>query len=232
MSQAKLKLTCKRCGVVFVVRPAFKGKVYCSQDCYDRSRCGCIVPLTDEERASGLKRCTKCGDAKDAKNDFYKGKSRCKSCMNSEHCDWDRVQDRNEQRFVVYRYAYRLYQYGISVDEYNALRSAQGGKCAICSASPERLIVDHDHAIAPKMDTKTARQLPLEQKRISVRGLLCAKCNLHHYGDDPVRLRVAADYLERTAVLENRPFYATRHREPIKLPSLRKEGASPCVVTQ
>jgi hypothetical protein len=56
---------------------------------------------------------------------------------------------------------YRLQaRYGISLDDYNRLRSVQNNRCLLCSRvfekSPD---VDHDH--------KTGR----------IRGLLCRKCN-------------------------------------------------------
>lgn len=69
-------------------------------------------------------------------------------------------------------------EFGITLDEYNALLEAQGGRCAICLKKPgkRRLAVDHDHALE-----KT------EGIRSSVRGLLCRDCNeyLGHVGDDP-----------------------------------------------
>lgn len=58
----------------------------------------------------------------------------------------------------------------------------QGGVCSICKREPEtRWARDHDHA--------TGR----------VRDMLCLGCNfgLGHFGDDPARLRAAADYVER-----------------------------------
>jgi hypothetical protein len=81
--------------------------------------------------------------------------------------------------------------FGITVEEYQALFLAQAGVCAIC-AQPERdtrngkvkwLAVDHDH------ETR------------AVRGLLCVACNtaLGKMEDSADRLRVAADYLDRHA---------------------------------
>jgi Recombination endonuclease VII len=76
--------------------------------------------------------------------------------------------------------------HGIGLDEYRELEKAQGGLCAICgepqtSTHRQYLCVDHDH------------------KTRKVRGLLCGSCNmgLGRFKDDPVRLRAAAEYLER-----------------------------------
>lgn len=80
-------------------------------------------------------------------------------------------------------------RYGITLDQYNAMVDQQGGLCAICG-KPEtrlhlgklkRLATDHCH------------------ERKKVRALLCHQCNtgIGSFGDDPARLRAAADYLER-----------------------------------
>jgi hypothetical protein len=82
-------------------------------------------------------------------------------------------------------------KYGISQDEYRALRDRQGGACAICGTTtpigklPHHdreafwLHVDHDH--------KTGQ----------IRGLLCTKCNigLGQFKDDPLLLQTALRYL-------------------------------------
>jgi hypothetical protein len=79
--------------------------------------------------------------------------------------------------------------FGITVEQYYALYQEQGGVCAICR-QPEKdkrndvvkwLAIDHCH------------------DRNFVRGLLCAACNLSigRMGEDPGRLRAAADYIER-----------------------------------
>jgi hypothetical protein len=70
--------------------------------------------------------------------------------------------------------------YGLSWEEYKALAARQGGACAICKKSGQRLFVDHCH--------KTGR----------VRGLLCNRCNigLGYYQDDPRLMRTAMEYLK------------------------------------
>lgn len=79
-------------------------------------------------------------------------------------------------------------QYGITLDEWEALSAAQGGKCAVCgqTESAERyanLAVDHCHTGG------------------HVRGLLCNSCNrgLGFFRDDPEILEAAAAYLRRGA---------------------------------
>lgn len=71
--------------------------------------------------------------------------------------------------------------FGISVDEYDVMFDLQKGLCAICNGEDsKRLAVDHCH------------------KTNKVRGLLCQSCNLSigRMGDDPDRLRRAAEYIE------------------------------------
>ena len=74
--------------------------------------------------------------------------------------------------------------YGLTAGDVIAMLAAQDGGCAICGHKPDstsdrRLAIDHDH--------ETGR----------VRGLLCYRCNtaIGLLGDDPERLRRAADYL-------------------------------------
>jgi hypothetical protein len=77
-------------------------------------------------------------------------------------------------------------QYGISLEEYDAMLKRQGGACAICRKRPtERLCVDHCHVTR------------------KVRGLLCRQCNfgLGHFRDDPDLVEAAAAYLRRTSGL-------------------------------
>ena len=76
--------------------------------------------------------------------------------------------------------------YDLTLVEYDAILSTQGGGCAICGAAPKqnrRLAVDHDH--------DTGR----------VRGLLCDACNpgLGRFRDSPDLLRRAIAYIEREA---------------------------------
>jgi hypothetical protein len=81
-------------------------------------------------------------------------------------------------------------QYGLSLDDYEALMAAQKHACAICQGRrPYNLDIDHDHAL------ERAGVPPRE----TVRGLLCKQCNrrvLRSARDSVVLLRAAVAYLE------------------------------------
>lgn len=75
-------------------------------------------------------------------------------------------------------------QFGITIDQYDAMLAEQDGLCAICGlkcTSGRQLAVDHDH------------------KTGAVRGLLCGNCNraLGHLQDDLRNARAAVAYLEK-----------------------------------
>lgn len=82
---------------------------------------------------------------------------------------------------------YRLRRtYGISLHEYELIKEAQGGACALCLRArgiSKPLQVDHDH---------TTEQ---DGARESVRGLLCGRCNNRLGWFEAKRDRVL-DYLD------------------------------------
>lgn len=96
-----------------------------------------------------------------------------------------------DRNFVKYRAQY-LKKYGITVEDYENMLVSQNGVCKIChepetrmyKGTTARLSVDHDH------------------KTNKVRGLLCDACNgcLGRMKDSPLRLRAAADYLEKSSL--------------------------------
>ncbi|MFD5697455.1 endonuclease VII domain-containing protein [Streptomyces lasiicapitis] len=84
--------------------------------------------------------------------------------------------------------------YGITLDQYEAMLTKQGGGCAICggtNANGRNLYVDHDHACCPGA----------KSCGLCVRALLCDPCNrsIGLMRDDPMRLEAAASYLRRYA---------------------------------
>lgn len=74
-------------------------------------------------------------------------------------------------------------RYGITLDDYNDMLTAQDYRCYLCGTHNEesKLYVDHCHT------TKT------------VRKLLCQHCNsgLGHFKDDPKVMKKAIDYLRK-----------------------------------
>lgn len=100
----------------------------------------------------------------------------CKQCMLDHRREYQtREPDYNRNSYYVRRF-------GITLAEYEALNTKQGGKCKICGSTNgrKRLAVDHDH--------KTGK----------VRGLLC---DLHNrgiglFGDNIADLESAVEYLK------------------------------------
>lgn len=98
---------------------------------------------------------------------------------------WDNNPEYRERMKEVNRRTTLRRYYGISVEEYDSLLERQGGVCAICGGPPvgkrKYLDVDHCHDSG------------------EIRALLCSPCNvtLGYMQDNPVRLRAAADYVER-----------------------------------
>ncbi len=89
-------------------------------------------------------------------------------------------------------------KYKITIEQYEEILAKQNGVCRLCHqeetrvdnryGAQARLAVDHDHSCCPG-ETSCGN---------CVRGLLCHSCNtgIGKLGDDPARLRAAADYLE------------------------------------
>lgn len=119
--------------------------------------------------------CSKCRVAKPVEA-FGRRQSQCQSCQTDYM--------REYRKAGRHRNGEYLRRYGISLEVYETMLSAQGGVCAACGNKPlpaRVLCVDHCH--------DTGR----------VRGLLCDPCNKASglVRDDPTRLRAIADYLEQ-----------------------------------
>lgn len=71
-------------------------------------------------------------------------------------------------------------RYGISIETYEAMHRAAGGRCAICGRKVP-LVIDHEHSDG------------------SIRGLICSRDNraIGLLGDRAVDLRKALTYLEK-----------------------------------
>lgn len=166
--------TCERCGDPIAETAPGKTK-FCSRKClndhHNHARAADIKVAIIEQR----KPCRVCDGPipPEARSDVIYCSPRCKSRGNQYGSSPQR--DYN-----------RWYLYGLSPKQYAAMLAEQDGRCAICRTDEWRgkdnaPHVDHDH------DSKY------------VRGILCGGCNngLGSFGDDPARLRAAADYLER-----------------------------------
>lgn len=107
----------------------------------------------------------------------------CKLCTRARLQRWI---DGNRERYNRKRWEHHLRKkYGITLEQYELMLAEQQGCCAICrlpmELAPRRLHVDHNH------ETGVAR------------GILCYLCNtgLGVFKDNAVRLRAAADYIDR-----------------------------------
>lgn len=168
---------CRMCGGVIPAAATLKMKC-CSRECN--------VAWQNEKRAADRlaawaaedPRCARCGEPIPVPE---KGHHRMKYC--SAACKKKDADARWRASAPGYN---RQYLYGISPEQYEAMMAGQGGRCAICGTTEwkgktDRPHTDHDHVTG------------------IFRGILCDSCNLGigKFGDDPVRLRAAADYLER-----------------------------------
>ena len=112
---------------------------------------------------------------------------------------------RYRERTYDQAYAYWLWSaHGMRPEDWAALWAAQDGKCYLCDGEMEQLlrgrapgkgptaVIDHDHSCCPKS----------KLCKICRRGLAHAVCNqgAGQFGDDPARLRRAADALEAASL--------------------------------
>jgi hypothetical protein len=128
--------------------------------------------------------CKRCGQDKVAGDFIWKpnGKiargQKCKACI--KELVYDTPEFKEMQRDNNYRR-----NYGIDLQDYNAILERQNGTCAICHKESDstgknsKLHVDHDHVTG------------------KVRGLLCYRCNIAmgFLSDDPERIYMIMDYL-------------------------------------
>lgn len=105
--------------------------------------------------------------------------------------EWDETRREVERRRRYGSWLRR--QYGISIEQFDAMYELQGGKCGICADRQPRgrggFHVDHCHATG------------------AIRGLLCATCNmLLGMAEDSIdRLRSAMDYLKNAQRADHKP---------------------------
>jgi len=108
-----------------------------------------------------MKKCTKCGEEKPQSQFRF---NTCKPCGN--------------RRSTIRK------KYGLSWDDYIALKKQQDNKCGVCKqelSEKTQIDVDHSHSSG------------------KVRGLLCHRCNvgLGFFKDDLEYLESAVNYLKK-----------------------------------
>jgi hypothetical protein len=103
-----------------------------------------------------------------------------------------RMREYRKRNPLVFKRLELKKQFGITLEEYDALLEKQNGKCAICKQE-ERALRSNGAAFGLAVDhCHTSRR---------VRGLLCGKCNraLGGFADSPQILRNAIEYLTTAA---------------------------------
>ena len=130
--------------------------------------------------------CGACGDKYEIKRALKKGATpRCPECSRPEYNARARkAAYHTRPQYKANSRAWQLLNYyGLTVERFEQMATAQGGVCGICKGPPDgsHLVVDHCH--------QTNR----------VRGLLCGKCNraIGTLGDDPASMKAAVAYLQR-----------------------------------
>ena len=151
------------------------------------------------QKISTDKKCLKCHAIKN-QSEFYRGISKvrdkeyprirteCKKCqIKKSHENYFKNHAINKKKHNDwYHGRYRKQalkeKYGLTSEQFEEMKKAQDGLCAICQKTQRSFHVDHDH------QTK------------KVRGLLCQICNvgLGYFHDDIKRLAMAITYLKKT----------------------------------
>lgn len=126
--------------------------------CCPTAGCGRLVPPSVFPLNSLAKTCRRCRGRAAQKRYAEKHPDRVKRSRSAyRRRNLRKVRERDRHHSLKKRY-------GISLDDYRAMLSSQGGRCAICrgtrTARGRELAVDHCH--------KTGR----------VRGILCVHCNV------------------------------------------------------
>lgn len=137
------------------------------------------------------KLCRRCGEAKPLEA-FYRDaaardghRPECKACTSARRKAWYAS---NRERKEAERSGHLRRTFGLTLEEYEQLLAAQGGRCAICRAEPGNISLHGDH------DHETGR----------VGGLLCFRCNggAGQFKEDIELLARAIDYLDSGGLFE------------------------------
>ncbi len=199
--------TCSKCKVRKAAEKFYRTEAACracrqvraTELCRQKSRARGATPrlMTLDGRALRAKGSFRCPTCKQVKPLSSFGKNAAAKFGHSSHCRKCAVivaaetHARNPgDRAARYQRAKRALRnrhlqrkYGITLEDYERLLSAQNGVCSICGRRDRNkgLAVDHDHRTG------------------LVRDLLCGRCNpaIGFLQEDPVLARKMAAYLER-----------------------------------
>jgi hypothetical protein len=144
-----------------------------------RERLRTWLPKTE----NGQRHCPSCNKYKDPSEFGADGKATyCRPCGNRRARERSKKPETSEYRRKYMR-AMSLRGYGLTLDDFEAMKDRQDCRCAICreafGPNPRDVHVDHDHATG------------------KVRALLCNLCNagLGQFREEPTYLAAAIAYL-------------------------------------
>ncbi len=181
------------------------------------TKCGLEKPLTDFYRAPG----TRDGLRGDCKACFAaRAKARYPDVRQQNIARAQKWREDNPERFREnqrrmrstpegkerQRAGHLKRKYGITIEQYDELLAAQGGRCAICRREPRpdiSLHLDHDHESG------------------KLRGILCFRCNnaLGDFDDDSGLLRAALRYLESYQPVDDEVALARERARRLRRPA-------------
>ncbi len=210
---------CLECSEPFAA--ASTRRVFCTSRCKTRSA---KRRQADRHAGQAERRCARCGEAKPTEQFSTLNASYCRPC----HSTYKRTQRKDPESVMhageLARYARLVEQdpehwrklvlsrYGLTPESFADLLASQGGVCAICGTDEPAgrygtWHLDHDQACCP---TPRGKHGCCGR---CIRALLCAACNmgLGKFGDDPARLRAAADYIEMHRLLGRESSHGRRH---------------------
>jgi len=162
---------CEMCGT-WIATPSKHRQRWCSPSCKQRASYW-------RQRPRSTKACVACGA------DLTGRRRDAKWC--DERCAAEGRKQDGRQKTTRRRHLLKCL--GLTPKDFDAMVSAQRGRCAICKQSVTRWHIDHDHACCPGGSDRRCGQCN--------RGLLCGLCNagLGQFRDDPRLLRAAARYV-------------------------------------
>ena len=195
MGRTLSKSKCAYCGEEFF-SPVYRNRVCCSRKCANSLRSVASLKRIDDY---GEKRCGSCGEYLSVSEFGFSSstpsrlKSWCKKCTSI----YTKENKPSTEATESYKDKTLIRKYGITLDDYNLMLEDQGGVCAICGLAEyaksnsgndgtKLMAVDHNHESG------------------TVRGLLCARCNMAIglLMDDRRVLLSAIEYLEDSCFLE------------------------------